>query len=113
MGRTPCQHCGYCIGFGCEFGAKSSSLASVIPVAEATGKCEVRPNSYVRRVEMDPKGRATGVTYFDADKKEQFQPARAVILSCNGAETPKLLLMSSSSGSPTGWPTRAATWAST
>ncbi len=101
-GRTPCQHCGYCIGFGCEFGAKSSSLASVIPVAEATGKCEVRPNSYVRRVEMDPKGRATGVTYFDADKMEQFQPARAVILSCNGAETPKLLLMSASSRFPDG-----------
>src|SRR5258706_11073065 len=41
-GRNACQHCGYCMFFGCEFGAKSSSLASVIPVAEATGKCEVR-----------------------------------------------------------------------
>lgn len=101
-GRNACQHCGYCIGFGCEFGAKSSSLASMIPVAEATGKCEVRPNSYVRRVELDAKGRATGVTYFDADKKEQFQPARAVILSANGAETPKLLLISSSSRHPNG-----------
>src|SRR5206468_721886 len=80
-GRTPCQHCGYCIGFGCEYGAKSSSLASVIPVAEATGKCEIRPNSYVRKVELDAKGRATGVVYFDANKKEQRQRAKAVILS--------------------------------
>ncbi len=101
-GRNACQHCGYCIGFGCEFGAKSSSLASVIPVAEATGKCEVRPLSYVRRVETDARGRATGVTYFDADKREQFQPARAVILSANGAETPKLLLVSTSSQFPNG-----------
>jgi len=27
-GRNACQHCGYCMFFGCEFGAKSSSLAS-------------------------------------------------------------------------------------
>ena len=101
-GRNNCQHCGYCIGFGCEFGAKSSSLASVIPVAEATGKCEIRPNSYARKVELDAKGRVTGVIYFDADKKEQLQRAKAVVLSCNGAETPKLLLMSSSSQFPDG-----------
>ncbi len=101
-GRNACQHCGYCMFFGCEFGAKSSSLASVIPVAEATGKCEVRPNSYARKVELDAKGRAVGVVYFDADKKEQLQRAKAVILSANGAETAKLLLMSADKGFPNG-----------
>jgi choline dehydrogenase-like flavoprotein len=101
-GRNACQHCGYCIGFGCEFNAKSSTLASVIPVAEATGKCEIRPNSYAARVELDAKGKATGVVYFDADKKEQLQRARAVVLAANGAETPKLLLMSTSSRFPNG-----------
>src|ERR1700741_5261659 len=45
-GRNNCQHCGYCIGFGCEFGAKSSSLATAIRMAEKTGRCEIRPNSY-------------------------------------------------------------------
>ena len=101
-GRNACQHCGYCIGFGCEFNAKSSSLASVIPVAEATGNCEIRPDSYAARVETDAAGRATGVLYFDAEKKEQRQLARAVVLCANGAETPKLLLMSSSSRFPNG-----------
>jgi choline dehydrogenase-like flavoprotein len=101
-GRNACQHCGYCIGFGCEFNAKSSSLASVIPVAEATGKCEIRPNSYAARVELDAKGKATGVVYFDAEKKEQLQRARAVVLAANGAETPKLLLVSTSSRFPNG-----------
>jgi choline dehydrogenase-like flavoprotein len=24
QGRTPCAHCGFCMGFGCEMGAKSS-----------------------------------------------------------------------------------------
>ena len=67
-GRNACQHCGYCMAFGCEYGAKSSSLACVIPVAEATGRCEIRADSYVRKVEIDARGRATGVIYFDAQK---------------------------------------------
>jgi len=101
-GRPACQHCGYCLGFGCEFRAKSSTLYTVIPMAEATGRCEVRPNSYVRRIEVDRKGRVTGATYFDENKKEQFQRARAVVLCCNGSETPRLLLLSASSRFPNG-----------
>ncbi|HEU5219098.1 MAG TPA: GMC family oxidoreductase [Gemmatimonadales bacterium] len=101
-GRNGCQHCGFCIQFGCEFGAKSSSLAAMIPVAEATGKCEIRPNSYVRKVDLDARGRATGVIYFDADRKEQRQRAKAVILCANGAETPRLLFNSASSRFPDG-----------
>ncbi len=101
-GRPACQHCGYCLGFGCEFRAKSSTLYTVIPMAEATGRCEVRPNSYVRRIEVDKRGRVTGATYFDENKKEQFQRARAVVLCCNGSETPRLLLLSASSRFPRG-----------
>ena len=101
-GRPACQHCGYCLGFGCEFRAKSSTLYTVIPIAEATGRCEVRPNSYVRRIEVDKKARVTGATYFDENKKEQFQRARAVVLCCNGSETPRLLLLSASSRFPSG-----------
>src|SRR2546422_6084747 len=71
-------------------------------MAEATGRCEVRPNSYVRRIEVDEQGRVTGATYFDANKKEHFQPARAVVLCCNGAETPRLLLLSTSNRFPNG-----------
>ena len=101
-GRAPCQQCGFCMGFGCEYGAKSSTLATMIPLAERTGRCEVRPNSYVRKVEVDAKGRATGVIYFDAQKREQLQRARAVVLCGNGAETPRLLLMSKSALFPNG-----------
>jgi len=101
-GRPPCQQCGFCMGFGCEYGAKSSTLATVIPIAEQTGRCEIRPNSYVRKVEIDRAGRATGVVYFDAERREQRQKARAVVLACNGAETAKLLLNSRSSQFPQG-----------
>lgn len=101
-GRMACQHCGFCMGFGCEYGAKSSSLAAMIPVAERTGRCEIRPNSQVRQVAVDDKGRATGVLYFDADRREQFQKARAVVICANGAETPRLLLLSKSKAFPDG-----------
>ena len=79
-GRDSCVNCGFCLGFGCEVGAKSSSLSAMIPVAEATGRCEIRPNCYVHRVAMDKNGRATGVEYFDAKRNTHLQKAKAVIL---------------------------------
>jgi choline dehydrogenase-like flavoprotein len=90
------------MGFGCEARAKSSTLFTMIPEAEATGRCEVRAASYVFRVETNSAGRTTGVHYFDADKKEHFQQARAVVLSANGAETARLLLNSTSNLFPHG-----------
>jgi choline dehydrogenase-like flavoprotein len=101
-GRSACVHCGFCHGFGCEVAAKASTLTTVIPEAEATGNCEVRAESYVVRIDTDARGRATGVAYFDAAKRERFQKARAVVVSANGAETPRLLLMSASARFPHG-----------
>ena len=101
-GRPACVNCGFCIGYGCEVMAKSSPLYTMIPEAEETGRCEVRTASYVFRVATNEKGRATGVHYFDKDKREQFQKARAVVLSANGAETPRLLLNSANAQFPHG-----------
>ncbi len=101
-GRPPCQHCGFCFGNMCEYQAKSGTLYTVIPIAEATGKCEIRPNSYVRKVEVNAQGRTTGVTYFDENRREQFQSARGVVLCANGAETPRLLFMSATTSFPDG-----------
>jgi choline dehydrogenase-like flavoprotein len=101
-GRPPCGHCGFCMGFGCEMNAKSSTLVSMIPEAEATGRCEIRPLSTVFRIETDAAGRVTEVQYFDAHGSQQAQKAKAVVLAANGAETPRLLLMSESSRFPNG-----------
>ncbi len=101
-GRSACAHCGFCEFFGCEWGAKSSTLASVIPIAEKTGRCEIRPNSYVRKISTDTRGRVDGVLYFDPQKQEHFQKAKAVVVCANGAETPRLLLMSKSNLFPQG-----------
>ena len=101
-GRPACGHCGFCIGAGCEFTAKSSVLYNMIPEAEATGRCEIRPHSYVFNVALDKRGRTTGVHYYDAAKKEQFQKAKAVVLSANGGETSRLLLTSARGRFPHG-----------
>jgi choline dehydrogenase-like flavoprotein len=101
-GRAACMHCGYCMAYGCEFGAKSSTLVAMIPKAMATGNCEIRPDSAALRVETDEAGRATGVVYADAGGGEHRQRAKAVVLAANGAETPRLLLLSESSRFPQG-----------
>ncbi len=97
-GRPGCINCGACSGYGCQTKARSSSAVALLPIAVATGNCEIRVNSYVREINVDASGRATGVTYFDKsnDNQEVFQKAKCVVLSANGTETPRLLLMSKS-----------------
>jgi choline dehydrogenase-like flavoprotein len=101
-GRSACMQCGFCMGYGCEFGAKSSTLAAMIPKALASGRCELRTEATAFRVETDAAGRATGVAYWDAKGTERRQRARAVVLAANGAETPRLLLLSTSPRHPQG-----------
>jgi len=101
-GRAGCMKCGYCMFYGCEAGAKSSTLASMIPLAEASGHCEIRAESAVFRIETDSKGRASEVLYYDREGNEQAQKAKAVIVSANGAETSRLMLLSASEQHPDG-----------
>jgi choline dehydrogenase-like flavoprotein len=100
--RPACINCGFCMGFGCEVNAKSSSLVTMIPQAEASGHCEIRSRCAAFRIETDAQGRASEVLYYGPDGKERGQKTRAVIVSANGAETPRLLLMSASSRHPDG-----------
>ncbi len=101
-GRPACTHCGFCLGFGCEMDAKSSTLATMIPQALATGHCELRTGCTACRLEVGTDGRVDRVVYFDADGRERAQRARSVILAANGAETPRLLLLSASAQFPDG-----------
>lgn len=101
-GRPGCIHCGFCLAFGCEANAKSSTLVAMIPLAEQTGRCEIRAESTVFRLETDEAGRVSDVLYWDRDGNEHAQKARAVVVCANGAETPRLLLMSESSRFPDG-----------
>jgi choline dehydrogenase-like flavoprotein len=102
MGRSACVNCGMCSDFGCHVRARSSSAVTMIPQAIASGNCEVRARSYVREISTDDRGRVTGVVYFNELRQEVFQPSRAVVLSANGSESPRLLLMSKSNRFPDG-----------
>jgi choline dehydrogenase-like flavoprotein len=102
MGRAACVNCGICSGYGCHVRARSSSAVTMIPLAQKTGRCEIRANSYVREISVDNNGRVTGVIYFDGQKREVQQRAKAVVLSANGTESARLLLLSKSARFPDG-----------
>ena len=101
-GREGCHNCGFCWYFPCEWGAKSGTNFTMVPEAIASGRCELRTECKVRTIETDDRGRVTGVVYFDRDRREVRQRARAVFLCANGAETPRLLFMSKSNRFPDG-----------
>src|ERR687890_2287291 len=101
-GRAACVNCGICSGYGCHVRARSSTAVTVLPLAQKTGKCEVRANSYVREISVDANGRVNGVIYFDGQKREIQQRAKAVVLSANASESARLLLLSKSPKFPNG-----------
>jgi len=94
--RGGCLLCGFCTRYGCEVDAKASAITTHIPMALATGKYEIRTNSYVFRVNVDANGAATGVSYIDAAGEEQEQEADIVLLTSFTFMNNRLLLMSRS-----------------
>ena len=101
-GRAACMFCSLCASYGCEIGAKSSTASSLIPAAEATGRCEVRPECMATEIPLGKDGRVTGVVYRQADGSNAFQRARVVVVACSAIESARLLLLSRSSRHPRG-----------
>ena len=98
--RPHCIYRGFCIQ-GCKVGAKASTLITHVPDALRCG-AEIRDHSMASRIELGADGRVTGVAYFDKQGCEQFQKARAVIVSGYAIETPRLLLNSACPAFPQG-----------
>jgi choline dehydrogenase-like flavoprotein len=97
--RPHCIYRGFCLQ-GCKVNAKASPLVTHLPDAIANG-VEVRADSHVARVEVDANGRCTGVTYMH-DNAERHQRGAAVVVAGYSIETPRLLLLSTSSRHPHG-----------
>ncbi|WP_106497850.1 GMC family oxidoreductase [Lentibacillus sp. Marseille-P4043] len=94
ISRAACQYCAFCERFGCEYGAKADPVVTVIPVANKTGKFDLRTHSWVRRV-LHKDGKATGVLYTDVTTGEEIeQPADVVVLTTYVFNNVKLLLNS-------------------
>lgn len=94
IARAACQYCGYCERFGCEYGAKADPVVTVIPVANKTGKFQIRTHSNVRRI-LHKGGKATGVMYIDVTTGEEIiQPADIVVVTSYVFNNVRLLLTS-------------------
>ena len=97
---SACARWGVC-EWGCPESAKSSSDVAWWPHAMKSGATLVT-GARVRRIDTDPDGRATGVTWLDRDGAEHRIRSNAVVVGANGVGTPRLLLMSDSSSHPDG-----------
>ncbi|MBV9116215.1 MAG: GMC family oxidoreductase, partial [Acetobacteraceae bacterium] len=95
----PCVYRGFC-GIGCATNAKQSALNVWIPRALAAG-AEVRDLAMVGRIELDNRGRVTGVRYH-REGAWRFQKARNVVVAGYAIETPRLLLNSACAQFPDG-----------
>jgi choline dehydrogenase-like flavoprotein len=98
----PCHYCRFCGSYGCETDAKSSTLVTYLRWAEATGKCEIRPQCMVRGLDLDGRGRISGVRYVDQSGTEHTVTARVYVVACSAVESARLLLMSRSDRAPNG-----------
>jgi choline dehydrogenase-like flavoprotein len=83
-------------------GTTSTALTTFIPDAVATGRLDLRPDSYVHEITVDENGRAKSVVYQDADGDFIEQEADVFILACGAIESARLLLLSKSNRFPNG-----------
>jgi len=101
QGREACNGCGFCMQ-GCRSAAKSTTLFTHVPQAEAHG-ARILPESTAFRIEYDARrNRVTGVSYFDPKGNAHQVQARVVVVTAHAVETPRLLLLSANSTFPEG-----------
>src|SRR5260370_13031591 len=91
-GRPACVRCSFCNGFGCEVGAKSSTLVTVIPEAIKTGRCRVIPQAFAREITVDGRGMPDGVLFeLAGSSRHERISARVIVICASATETPRLL----------------------
>ncbi|MDB6036375.1 MAG: hypothetical protein JWM99_216 [Verrucomicrobiales bacterium] len=100
-GRPACIYCGWC-GSGCPTEAKATSANTYLARAERFG-ARITSGAMVHRVNYDPMtGRATGIEYLDALRREHRINAEVVVLGAHAIETPRLLFLSANETFPDG-----------
>ena len=101
-GRKPTVISAFAQQHGDPTGTRSSALNVFIPDAVATGRYDLRPDSYVRELTLDSAGKVKSAIYEDADGDVIEQEAGLFILACGAVETARLLLLSKSGRFPNG-----------
>jgi choline dehydrogenase-like flavoprotein len=101
-GRPACIRCQHCVGFACPSNSKNGSQNTFIPLAIASGNCDLASDVMVESLETDAAGNVTGVRFFDAQGASVTVHADVVVLAGGAVETARLLLNSRSSAHPVG-----------
>src|SRR5580700_4381586 len=101
-GRQACTYCGFCQAFGCHVGAKSSTLVTLLPLADATGNFTLVTGAMCHRINSDNSGRTTGVSYYGPDGSDNTIEAELVILAPFIYDNTRLLLLSKTAKFPNG-----------
>uniref|UniRef100_Q01UH3 Glucose-methanol-choline oxidoreductase n=1 Tax=Solibacter usitatus (strain Ellin6076) TaxID=234267 RepID=Q01UH3_SOLUE len=91
--RPACEYCGFCERYGCMVGAKAQPTNTLLPVIARQKSVTVRTGANVRRV-LYKDGKATGVSYVDANGEETEQPADLVVLASWTLNNTRLLMLS-------------------
>lgn len=99
--RPACIENRMCCGFACPIDAKNGTQNTVIPVAMATGNCDVRANCKVAELIVDGS-KIKGVKFFDEEDKGKIVYADVVVLAAAAIETARLMLNSKSPLFPNG-----------
>jgi gluconate 2-dehydrogenase alpha chain len=90
-----CTYCGFCERFGCANYSKASAQTTILPVLMRKQNFEVRTESEVLKVNLDPSGkRAIGVTYVDPNGEELEQPADLVLVCAYALHNVRMMLLS-------------------
>ena len=98
-GRAACNHCGPCQQ-GCVNQAKATADVTYLPPALVRG-VELRPNCSAQQI-LTEGNKATAIRYRDAAGETHEQPARYIVVACNGIGTPRLLRHSGIGGDMVG-----------
>jgi len=77
-------------------------LSTLLPAAEATGRCEIRAGCTVRRIVVGADDKVEGVEYVDSRGKVGVLHARVVCLAASAVESARLLLLSETARFPHG-----------
>ncbi|PID21088.1 GMC family oxidoreductase [Sporosarcina sp. P3] len=89
-----CVYCAFCESFGCDFGAKSDPIATVLATAHKSGNFELRNHAYAVRI-VHENGKAVGIKYVDTETGEEFiQPADIVVVAGFTFTNTRLMLLS-------------------
>lgn len=94
-GRPACNYCGNC-NRGCPIGDKGSADVTFARHAAHSGRCEIRPNAQVTRIETDRHGKVMAVQVVENGQSKRID-APILILAGGAIETPRLLLANASS----------------